>query len=96
MPVQPSEAESDALEIHSKLRSAAIPASRAAIKGSSVAGGFNLASTPTAFAALARVKANPPWGPVPMVTGKPLAGVRAEEEKHNRESLDWMRRNLRA
>lgn len=47
-------------------------------------------------AALARVKANPPRGPVPMVAGKPLADVLAEEEKHNRESLDWMRRNLRA
>lgn len=47
-------------------------------------------------AALARVQANPPRGPVPIVTGRPLADVLAEEEKHNRECLDWMRRNLRA
>jgi len=47
-------------------------------------------------AALARVTANPPRRPVPVISGKPLADVVAEEERHNRESLAWMRRNLRA
>ena len=41
--------------------------------------------------AMARVKANPPTGPVPTVEGKELAIVLAEEEKNNRHGLAWMR-----
>ncbi len=42
-------------------------------------------------AAMARVKANPPNGPVPAVEGKGLGVVLAEEEKNNRDGLAWMR-----
>lgn len=43
-------------------------------------------------AAMARVKANPPKGEVPVVSGKPLEVVLAEEEANNRQGLEWMRR----
>lgn len=45
-------------------------------------------------AAMARVKAHPPKGPVPSVEGKKLGGVLAEEEKNNRDGLAWMRERL--
>jgi hypothetical protein len=45
-------------------------------------------------AAMARVKANPPNGPVPAVEGKGLGVVLAEEEKNNRDGLAWMREKL--
>lgn len=45
-------------------------------------------------AALARVAAHPPKGPVPSVAGKPLADVLSEEEANNRRGLGWMRRHL--
>ena len=45
-------------------------------------------------AAMARVKANPPKGPVPAVEGKGLGVVLAEEEKNNRDGLAWMREKL--
>jgi sugar phosphate isomerase/epimerase len=47
-------------------------------------------------ATLALVKANPPKGPVPAVSGKPVAQVLAEEETNNRTSLGWMQKSLRA
>jgi sugar phosphate isomerase/epimerase len=47
-------------------------------------------------ATLAFVKANPPKGPVPAVSGKPVAQVLAEEETNNRASLGWMQTSLRA
>lgn len=45
--------------------------------------------------ALRRVQSNPPEEPVPAVAGKPVDQVLAEEERHNREGLDWMGRHLR-
>lgn len=42
-------------------------------------------------AAMARVKANPPKGEVPLVAGKPIDAVLAEEEANNRHGLGWMR-----
>jgi sugar phosphate isomerase/epimerase len=45
-------------------------------------------------AALARVAAHPPRGPVPAVAGKPTEQILAEEEAHNRHGLAWMREVL--
>jgi 3-oxoisoapionate decarboxylase len=47
-------------------------------------------------AALARVKANPLKQPPPLVTGKTVAQILAEEEANNRHDLAWMQKNLRA
>jgi 3-oxoisoapionate decarboxylase len=46
-------------------------------------------------AALARVKANPIKHPPPVVEGKTVAQILAEEEANNRHDLAWMQKNLR-
>ena len=47
-------------------------------------------------AALQRVRANPPRGPVPSVSGKSTAQVLAQEEDNNRHGLGWMHGHLHA
>jgi hypothetical protein len=47
-------------------------------------------------AALQRVRANPPRGPVPSVSGKSTAQVLAQEEDNNRHGLGWMHEHLHA
>jgi len=47
-------------------------------------------------AAMRRVKANPPKGPVPRMSGKSKDQVLAEEERNNRDGLQWMNQTLRA
>ncbi|MBK8037849.1 MAG: TIM barrel protein [Verrucomicrobiaceae bacterium] len=47
-------------------------------------------------AALRRVKENPPQSPVPVVNGKSTEQVLAEEERNNRDGLQWMKQALRS
>lgn len=47
-------------------------------------------------AAMARMKAHPPKGEVPVVSGKSLEVVLGEEEANNRHGLEWMRRKWSA
>lgn len=44
--------------------------------------------------ALERVTSNPPRGPVPRMTGKPLGAQLSEEERNNRYGLAWMHKNF--
>ncbi len=46
--------------------------------------------------ALDRVRAHPPRGPIPTVSGKATAQILADEEANNRQGLDWMKTNIRA
>ncbi len=45
--------------------------------------------------AMTLVKQHPPTQPPPMIAGKALAQVLAEEEANNRASLDWMKEHLK-
>ncbi|MBM3844779.1 MAG: TIM barrel protein [Verrucomicrobia bacterium] len=45
-------------------------------------------------AMMQRVKANPPRGPIPQMTGKPVAQQLAEEETNNRQGLAWMQKHI--
>lgn len=45
---------------------------------------------------MAAVRAHPPNHPPPVVSGKPVAQILTEEETNNRDSLSWMRKNLRS
>ncbi len=44
--------------------------------------------------AMQLVKANPPRGVIPSVSGKPFSQIIAEEEINNRESLQWMKKHF--
>jgi hypothetical protein len=45
-------------------------------------------------AAMQRVRANPPKGAVPSVSGKETAQILSEEEQSNRHGLAWMQQKL--